>query len=455
MAYLLRLEHDDKGKPDFYSLDDFPIRVGRNGLNEVVLNEPFVSQFHGIFTCDGGAIRYRDLGSTNGSLLNGERIAATQAHPFRTNHEDKVSIGPVHISIASSSVEGNWTSITTRARTHAFDLKRAGGKATFAMPSSATTALDRATFVLGHAAEAENAIDDEALADAARRIGPAVQGLRKASQMVEAGVLELLRTRTKAEQEAILAHLIQVFPELAKEARVHKIIANAELDLGAAHPVDLLSWLERLRTPAGEYAGTGSQADGVEISEALAMERVGAVLVSMSTAFINMQNAYVDFTSELGINAQIGSAPVDKAKDGAELLAYLLDWNADGGQTISDLEDAYTRLAIHQVAMMNAVVSGVRSLLEEVSPSGEPKERNDTSMSVQMRKKESVIERIFPFKKARLWRAFSDRYEALFEEDRFVKIVFGKRFARTYMGVAGGALEARKDASITFRKPES
>ena len=56
-----------------------PVRIGRNQLNELVLNEPFVSQWHAVVRFDEHKVRYVDLGSTNGTTMNG--AAARAAHP--------------------------------------------------------------------------------------------------------------------------------------------------------------------------------------------------------------------------------------------------------------------------------------------------------------------------------------------------------------------------------------
>jgi FHA domain/Protein of unknown function (DUF3662) len=51
-------------------------RVGRSEENEVFLLDPSVSRAHAIVELDGVAAIVRDLGSTNGTFVNGERIEA-------------------------------------------------------------------------------------------------------------------------------------------------------------------------------------------------------------------------------------------------------------------------------------------------------------------------------------------------------------------------------------------
>ena len=42
-----------------------PIRMGRNQLNDIPLDDPFVSEWHGTIRFDDQSVAYFDLGSTN------------------------------------------------------------------------------------------------------------------------------------------------------------------------------------------------------------------------------------------------------------------------------------------------------------------------------------------------------------------------------------------------------
>ena len=51
-----------------------PVRIGRNQLNDISLDDPFVSEWHGIIRFDDKSVAYFNLGSTNGTLLDGKRL---------------------------------------------------------------------------------------------------------------------------------------------------------------------------------------------------------------------------------------------------------------------------------------------------------------------------------------------------------------------------------------------
>ena len=51
------------------------VRIGRAEDNQVVLTDPKVSRYHGELVVRRGTLVYRDLGSTNGSFVNGSKVA--------------------------------------------------------------------------------------------------------------------------------------------------------------------------------------------------------------------------------------------------------------------------------------------------------------------------------------------------------------------------------------------
>lgn len=71
--------------------------IGRNPENVIALDEPFLSGTHAELTLDQGRWRVRDLGSTNGTFVNGDRIEA--ATGIRTG--DIVQFGRIKLRFAS------------------------------------------------------------------------------------------------------------------------------------------------------------------------------------------------------------------------------------------------------------------------------------------------------------------------------------------------------------------
>ena len=69
--------------------------VGRGQGCQVQLNDPMVSQLHArLFRSDRG-LHIEDLGSTNGTFVNGKKVGG----PSRLKKGDRVRVGPVELEV--------------------------------------------------------------------------------------------------------------------------------------------------------------------------------------------------------------------------------------------------------------------------------------------------------------------------------------------------------------------
>ncbi len=72
-----------------YELDKSISTLGRDITNDIVINDPEVSRHHCRLTQGGGGFTIEDLGSTNGTFINGQRL--TGARPLTPG--DMVGLG--------------------------------------------------------------------------------------------------------------------------------------------------------------------------------------------------------------------------------------------------------------------------------------------------------------------------------------------------------------------------
>ena len=68
-----------------------PVVIGRSPSSDIVIDEPYVSASHARFTIQGPALVVEDLGSTNGTMVNGHIIE----QPVTLRDTDEVQVGDV------------------------------------------------------------------------------------------------------------------------------------------------------------------------------------------------------------------------------------------------------------------------------------------------------------------------------------------------------------------------
>mgnify|MGYP003357452669 FL=1 len=68
-----------------------PVVIGRSPSSDIVIDEPYVSATHARFTIQGPALVLEDLGSTNGTMVNGHLIE----QPVTLRDTAEVQVGDV------------------------------------------------------------------------------------------------------------------------------------------------------------------------------------------------------------------------------------------------------------------------------------------------------------------------------------------------------------------------
>ena len=97
-----------------HELETWPVQLGRHPDCTIQLDSNMVSRFHAQLTESNGAVLFEDLGSGNGSFLNGKRVAANT--PSILNDGDRIKLGPLKFRFESGSggaLEGTNIDIST------------------------------------------------------------------------------------------------------------------------------------------------------------------------------------------------------------------------------------------------------------------------------------------------------------------------------------------------------
>ena len=72
-----------------FALNKSIITIGREAGNDIVLESPQISRYHTRLTLQGGVYVVEDLGSTNGTFLNGQRVS----RPTPVTAGDLIGVG--------------------------------------------------------------------------------------------------------------------------------------------------------------------------------------------------------------------------------------------------------------------------------------------------------------------------------------------------------------------------
>jgi predicted component of type VI protein secretion system len=117
------------GTTETLRFDKSPVRIGRNQLNDIPLIDQFVSEWHGIIRFDAQGVAYFDMGSTNGSVVDGKRVVKNV--PSVLTPQSRIILGMREISVTPPAVQ------LARSDTGGGHNKTIGwGEPVFALPAT-------------------------------------------------------------------------------------------------------------------------------------------------------------------------------------------------------------------------------------------------------------------------------------------------------------------------------
>lgn len=412
-----------------------PVRIGRNPLNDLPLPFPFVSGWHAVVRFDEGQAKFFDLGSTNGTLLNGRKINAGEA--VVVGEMLSVTIGKLELRFR----RGPQVSISS---IHPAGYGPVGyGPPGYGPPpmepepyapqppppvydhagNAMTGSIDRAPSLPLPVAPAGTAhVQMSDVHHAIQRLRPLYDGYRQQWSRVQHELQSSLQGMHPSLHEFAVSVLAREFPAVTHESD----FGGLARQLGA-------------RVPGGGGEGGGEEgmaavqrlAQGVRPDEepprsADEAERflacVEDVLRASAKAFVELQKGQEQFGREMGVRTIKEFTPLHAAGTPDNVLKYLLDWQKGGPHRTQELVGVYADVMIHQVALINGVMEGVRSLLARLDPA----------------EIERGVSSAWGSRAAVAWKAFVQRYQELTEADRNItEHVFGPDFARAYAEVGG------------------
>lgn len=146
--------------------------------------------------------------------------------------------------------------------------------------------------------------------------------------------------------------------------------------------------------------------------------------------FVPLRQGYAQFVSSLdlqraalqrSVNRSPAALALETAARAEEVAMALLDPREHSFDAPAAVEGIFADLMLHQIALLDGVMQGVRALLEELSP-----EQIDRALS------ERGFAGRFGNKYRERWTEFCERFERLSEERQAFAVIFGRDFAEVY-----------------------
>jgi type VI secretion system protein ImpI len=397
------------------TFERFPVRLGRNQLNDLHIDRPYISQFHCALEVQDRQIWARDLGSTNGTVYLGQKLVRDQLVSITASPE--LQIGPVLIR---------------------FELREMAREAD-RIPTTPGSVLDVGTPAGFAVLEARKRPVPPGSEDPfVRQLVPYVEAYRSAWSNVYRLVYEHL-TRLPAEvRTAYLKRLVLEHASLAGETDFQKISQYYGVpvqDIGElSSPIAALAALAEL---AKTLSPGSTLPDDPSLILAFARRLRDSMEVFLK-CFVSLRDGYQEFETEVLRRERYDQQNnrVGAAKDDKELGIALLGPEANP-EASRQLHEVFVEVMTHQVALMNGVMEGVKQLLAKLAPATLEDE-------YERKGKKGGL---FSNKYEALWKLYETRHADYSGEDtETFLIIFGPQFAGAYAKTTGEALQTSGDA---------
>jgi len=390
----------------------FPVRIGRNPLNDIQLDYPFVSQFHAVLELEGTNLVLRDLGSRNGTQLGDGRPLPPQQPTDLGAYQYRFAFGPLGVLAEPAQVVPEQTAGNKRAASYQQQKQ----------PNFAQTALVGANDVVRVT---------RALLEMREPIKAWNDAFARLVQHVE----QSIATLDPSLKLQIIEGLFREHPELARYPEMHRLassVGGGNL-LAAAGSEDALV-AQAVRELAATYNPTGAMRTA---GHAVAfLGKVQDALDVFFKSFVPLRDGHKQFESKMEIRRNTvrpetrvaAGEAVRKAPDPATVAARVLDWSDPSSDGSKALASVFADLMIHQVAMLDGVMRGVKQLLRELSPA---------SVEALFEKKKPSGVTFGPWRFKALWKLYQERHADLADEDtETFELIFGRQFVSAYTQLA-------------------
>lgn len=413
----------------------FPVRIGRNPLNDVQLSKREVSDFHAVLVEQGGRLMLRDLGSRNGTVLQEGRAPAHELVDLaRSSHQFQISTFRFEVELA----EVDASSLAEQRSKRGLLTKAPQG-----MPRS----VRPTRFEASVSGTVQELLDKEK--QGAERVEPIVDpglqqafdGVRESMQALVHALGHRANNLSAEDRMRLLDWAREKQPVLDRDPAFKRLLRHS-MPPGSVDPAERQRLLEYVAYQGLCELASHYVPDNEEFQRQDEVIRflgkLRDVLDGFLSSFVPLRDGYETFRTEMDINrnrprqrkmSQMDTIETVQSADSPGALASrLLDWRTDMPGARKAIEGVFADVMIHQVALLRGVVRGVESMIADISPSVIEKELEA--------KKKGVLSGMFRYRE--LWKLYVAKHGDLADgEKRLFGLVFGPEFAKAYEKMLG------------------
>jgi type VI secretion system protein ImpI len=404
-----------------------PIRIGRNALNDCRIGLPFVSEFHARIEEVDGRIMVRDLGSKNGVFVRSTAGAPTriQAHAAvdLAAHQFEFFVGPLRVQLEQVDVaptlerERKATGAVLGNKTMLESVKQQAGAA----PASPPPAQIAPSAPPPHLASLPPLGGPGMPAPPPPAYGnpgpmPPMPGYGNPNATPQ--------QRPSQPAYAPLPAPVAQAPSSppAGVGGAPGVMNTQHLDM----KLEVLALLGLKELASSLVPGRPLESTG---DVARLVTKLHDTIEVFCRCFIPLREGHAQFVSSMDLrnaasqrstHRSPGYRQVEFARNPGEVAQALLDFRDPNLDAPTAIEHIFADLMVHQVALLDGVMRGVRSLLDELSPDNIERSVGGGPLGLNLGKYRSF------------WLAYTERYDQLSEEKQAFSHIFGAEFAEAY-----------------------
>ena len=419
-----------------------PIRIGRNPLNDFLLEFTMISSFHARIEDINGSVCVRDLGSRNGIFLP----SPTGGEPVRIAPNTSVDLGPSSLRFfVSPHIQLRLEVVAQQAPVrNALACGTVLGNLSILSQPAAHASEPHVADASQLQAIQENLSHLQAGRPAAAPAGHDFGRARLPIQFGQGGQPHEVSSSSAASPSGWPARGDETpyrsYPGSSQPPPVgHGPFQSSPAQAGSAGPQPAASTqafqldvqtlaLMGLRELAGSLIPQRSLETSGDIARFIT--KLHDAMDVFCRTFIPLRKGYTEFVASLDLQrAAHGPSPyaapsavaLTQASTPEAVAMALLDPQDRSFDAPIAVEGILADLMIHQVALLDGVMEGVRSLLDELSP-----------QSIEQAAGSGGAAGLLGAKYKSRWEEFCRRFEKLSEGQQAFSYVFGQDFAEVY-----------------------